>query len=420
VKTALVVPRDTRLPRAAIVAIYAAVLLWAGAEVLRSLGRVDSVVFIGYVQVGEAVLQHHSPYGGGLAIINTWPPFFFFIGAGLALLARVSLLGAQLLWQIGGVLAIWGCLKLCARLYLESGDTLTFWPRSQDRLAFVSTAVLVPFVMMARLFQEHVQHTQINLQVLFLVLLAFHWFRAARPAAGGLALALAASIKAVPVAFVVYLIYKRAWRETAWTLAFLVLLNLALPALVFGPEATVHFWQRWREVSDAQIAGAATAHYYNQSLLAALKRLLPGAGRTLFYAIAGLGAAGLAWAFRHDPPDLRDPRTAAELAICLGALIVVDPLAWKAHYVTLVAAYVFCWDRLRRRSSEQPAGRWRWALWWGSFACLSLSAPLWVGERVNNALEAGNVILVGALLVIALALSLRPPSRPLPSRSAVP
>jgi len=424
VTAAFVVPRDTRLPRAAIVAIYGLVLLWAGGEVLRSLARVDSVVFTGYVQVGEAVLQGKDPYGGGLAGINTWPPFFFFVAAGLALLARgISLLGALFLWQLGGVLAIWGCLKLCARLYVDGGDTLTFWPRSADRLAFVSAAVLVPFIMMARLFQEHAQHTQINVQVLFLVLLAFYWFRGARPALGGSALALAASVKAVPVALVLYLVYKRAWRETGWTLAYLVLLNLALPVFVLGPHETATYWHRWREVSDVQIAGAGSAHYYNQSLLAALKRLLPGGGVALplFYALAALGAAGLAWAFRHDPPDLRDPRTAAELAICLGALVVVDPLAWKAHYVTLVAAYFFCWEALRRLpAGGGGAGWWRWALWWGSFACVSLSAPLVVGERINNALETANVILVGALLVIGLALSLRPRLRPLPSRSAAP
>jgi len=422
VTAAFVVPRDTRLPRAAMVAIYALVLLWAGAEVLRSLGRVDGVVFSGYVQVGESVLQGKDPYGSGHFTMITWPPFFLFVCAGLALLARgISLLGALFLWQLGGVLAIWGCLKQCARLYLDGGDTLTFWPRSPDRLAFVSAGVLVPFIMTARLFQEHAQHTQINVQVLFLVLLAFQLFRGGRPALGGGALALAASVKAVPVALVLYLVYKRAWRETAWTLAWLVLLNLALPALVLGPHETAALWHRWRAVADAQIAGAASAHYYNQSLLAALKRLLPAVAGPLFFALAALGAAGLAWAFRHDPRNLADPRTAAELAICLGALVVVDPLAWKAHYVMLVAAYFFCWEALRRLPAEAVGGGWwRWVLWWGSFACLSLSAPFVVGERVKTALETANVILIGALLLIGLALSLKPQWRPLPSRSAAP
>ena len=48
----------------------------------------------------------------------------------------------------------------------------------------------------------------------------------------------AASTKAVPVLWLPYLLYKRAWRELGWTLAFLALLNVALPVLVFGPTFT--------------------------------------------------------------------------------------------------------------------------------------------------------------------------------------
>src|SRR5207245_10120854 len=70
------------------------------------------------------------------------------------------------------------------------------------------------------------------------------------------ALPISASVKAVPVAFVLYLVYKRAWRETGWTLAGLVLLNVALPVFVLGPHETATYWHRWREVSDVQIAGA--------------------------------------------------------------------------------------------------------------------------------------------------------------------
>src|SRR3989454_10934944 len=155
--------KDAPLPRWAAYSIYFVLLLWAGLEILRSMGRLDGVVFLGYVQTGEAVLQHKDPYGYGLTLINTWPPFFFFVAGALALLARASLLGALLVWQALGVAAIWGTLKLCAKLYLPDGDTLTFWPRD-GRLSLVSMGVLIPFAMTLRLFQEHVQHTQINVR----------------------------------------------------------------------------------------------------------------------------------------------------------------------------------------------------------------------------------------------------------------
>jgi glycosyl transferase family 87 len=408
--------KDSPLSPLARYAVYCVVLLWAGFEVLRSLGRVDGVIFSGYVQVGEAVLQHSDPYGYALTLINTWPPFFFFIGAALAWLARISLLGALFLWQVLGVLSIWGTLKLGAKLFLPDGHALSFWPRA-DRLSLVSLGVVVPFAMTLRLFQEHLQHTQINVQVLFLTLLAFDLFRRGKWGWGGWWLALAASIKALPVVLVLYLVYKRQWRAVAWTALFLVLLNAALPAVVFGPAHALADWQRWRMISARGMMDP-TPSYYNQSLLAALKRLLTIAGSArdpvhyaiaawptarvvqLFEGVALCAAAGLAWLWRRHPRDLNDPRSMAELAVGLGAMIIVDPLAWKAHFVTLIAAYFLIFRGLRLRPLADP--RWWW--WWASFVCLTLSAPLFVGNRINNVLESWNVILVGAVIVVGLAL----------------
>jgi hypothetical protein len=252
---------------------------------------------------------------------------------------------------------------------------------------------------------------------------------------GGLALAAAASAKAVPIVFLPYLLYKRAWRAAAWTAGFLVVLNVALPFAVFGPARAAQHWRAWRSVAAAETADP-TPHHMNQSLLAAAKRLLTAEGSERdpvhyavaawptqrvvmgFYLLAGLGALGLALAFRRHPPGLAapPPALAAELAVCLAAMPLVSPLAWKAHFVTLLAAYWLVWRVLR--------GRVAWTIWWASLACLTLSAPALVGERVNNVLESLNVITVGALLVLGLALwaagaALRPlPPQP-PASSAI-
>ena len=243
-------------------AVAALLILLAAAEVVRSLGRLDGVIFTGYTQVGEVVLQGGDPYG---LRINTWPPFFLFIAAGLALLAHISLAGALLLWQIGSVSALWGTLRLMPRLAGDEPGPLT------------STAVLVPVLMTARLLQEHLQHTQVNLYVLFLILLAFHLFQQRHHGLGGLALAAAASLRAVPILFLPYLLYKRAWRAAAWTAGFLVVLNFFLPVATFGPKRALERWHSWRAVATAETADP-TPGYSNQSLLAALKRLLTSEG----------------------------------------------------------------------------------------------------------------------------------------------
>ncbi len=383
----------------------------AALEVARSLGRLDRVIFASYVDVGNVVLDGGDPYGPQFTTwppINTWPPFFLFIAAGLALLARVSLAGTLLLWQVGCVAAIWGTCRLLARLVDEEPPP------------FSSAATLVPVLMTARLFQEHLQHTQVNFYLVLLVVLAFLLFRRRREAWGGLALAAAASTKALPIVFLPYLLYKRAWRAAAWTAGFLVVLNVVLPFAVFGPARTGEHWRAWRGIAAAETADP-TPHHMNQSLLAALKRLLTAEGSArdpvqyaiaswpteravqAFYLVAGLGALGLAFAFRRPPPTL-----AGELAVCLAAMTLVSPLAWKAHFVTLLPAYWWAWRTLR------GGGRAAWGVWWASFACLTLSAPALVGNRISDVLESLNVITVGALLVLGLALWGRGTLRPLP------
>jgi hypothetical protein len=162
----------------------------------------------------------------------------------------------------------------------------------------------------------------------------------------------------------------------------------------------------------------------NQSFPAALKRLLTEAGSArdpVHYAVGDWPARRvqavfvvtalavvlvLAWRFRRHPRDWGDPRAAAELAILLAAMVVVDPLAWKAHYIVLIVPYTFAWRALRRLPADAPGRRWRWWLWWGSFACITLSAPALVGVHWRDVLESLNVILIGALLLLGLAVSL--------------
>ncbi len=409
-----------RPTRFVMVAITGVVLLAAAGEVARSLARMHAVIFAAYVGVGDVVLAGGDPYG---IIHNTWPPFFGFVAAALALASRWSAPLALLGWQVGGALAIWGCCRLSAQLVAGESTPITFWPRDAARLAFASSLVIVPFLMMARLFQEHLQHTQVNAQVLFFVLLAFHLFRRRRAAAGGLSLAVGASTKAMPILFLPYLVYKRAWRELGWTALFLGMLNVVLPWLAFGPARAGAMWHSWRAVAGS-MAADPTPHFMNQSLLAALKRLFSAAGSArdpihyavadwpgsavwwLFAVLAVGAAAWLAWRFRAHPRDWSDPRVAAEVAILLGAVVVVDPLAWKAHYVALIVPYTYVWWALRRRPRDAPARAWRWVLWWGSFVCLTLSAPALVGRTVRNVLESLNVILIGTFMLLGLAISL--------------
>lgn len=394
-------------------------MLAAAWEVGRSLGRLDGVVFTGYTQVGEVVLQGGDPYG---LPINTWPPFFLFLAAGLALLARVSLPIALLLWQLGSVATVWGSCRLMARLVGE------------EPAPFTSSAVLVPVLMTARLLQEHLQHTQINLYVIFLVLLAFYLFQRRREPLGGLALATATSLRAVPLLFLPYLLYKRAWRAAAWTAAFLLVLNVVLPLVTLGAATTAERWRSWRTRAAVE-TNDPTPVYPNQSLLSAMKRVLTVEGGArdplrypvtswqttrvvhLFYGVVAVVLIALAFAFRRNPPGLADPSVFSEVVVGLCLMTLVSPLAWKAHFVTLLAGYWLVWRVIRGRKARLP-----WVVWWSSFVCLTLTAPLLIGGRLRAVLESLNVITVGGLLVLAVTIwaALNPLRPQPPANSAAP
>ncbi|OLC07925.1 MAG: hypothetical protein AUH41_09390 [Gemmatimonadetes bacterium 13_1_40CM_66_11] len=395
--------------------VAALLVLLAAWEVGRSLVRIDLAVFHDYLRVGQVVLQHGDPYA--TLSFNTWPPFFIFIAVVLAEVARISRVGALLIWQLGSLAALWGACRLLPRLAGEAPQPLT------------SAATLVPLVMTARLLQEHLQSMQINLYLLFLVLLAFDLFRRRREAMGGLALATAISARAVPILFLAYLLYKRAWRAAAWTGGFLAVLNVLLPLLVFGPAITVERWKEWRTVAAAETANP-TPMFPNQSLVAALRRLLTREGGArdpihyavadwpprrvvrLFYALGAIGALALAFAWRRHPPGLDTPSMHGELAVGLCILPLVSPLAWKAHFVSLLAGYWLIW----RVMQGVKVQRWVWLAWWASFACLTLTGPALIGTHGRSVVESLNVITLGALLVLGLTiwaarqLPLQPPT----------
>jgi len=251
---------------------------------------------------------------------------------------------------------------------------------------------------------------------------------------GGLALATAVSVRAVPILFFAYLLYKRAWRAAAWTAGFLAVLNVLLPLLIFGPAITVERWKEWRTVAAAETANP-TPMFPNQSLLAALRRLLTREGGArdpiqyavaewppprvvrLFYALGAIGVLALAFAARRHPPGLDNPYVHAELAVGLCILPIVSPLAWKAHFVSLLAGYWLIW----RVTRGLKVRRWVWVAWWASFACLTLSAPALIGTAGRSVVESLNVITLGALLVLGLTIwAARQLPRQPPANAAAP
>ena len=118
----------------------------------------------------------------------------------------------------------------------------------------------------------------------------------------------------------------------------------------------------------------------------------------VFYGVVAVAVIALAFAFRRHPPSLADPSVFSEVAVGLCLMTLISPLAWKAHFVTLLPGYWLVWRGIQENKSRP------WAFWWASFVCLTLTAPALIGGQLRATLESLNVITVGALLVLALTI----------------
>ncbi|MHC4948414.1 MAG: glycosyltransferase family 87 protein [Planctomycetota bacterium] len=235
------------------------------------------------------------------------------------------------------------------------------------RLAFAGRrpvpawAVAILLALAARPILSDLQHGNINILVLFLVMAGLVAWTGRRDLLAGVLLGVATVVKVTPGLLLPYMLWKRQWRTVA---GFGLGAGLAIlgPALVLGPARDAELHAAWFDLMvrpylvDGEVR--ATTHI-NQSLPGVVFRLLtdsggvdasddepvhrinlasmdPGAARWL---VRGLSLAVVAWlAFVCRTPCLprRRWRLAAELGLVLIAMLLLSERSWKHHYVTMV------------------------------------------------------------------------------------
>jgi len=290
----------------------------------------------------------------------TYPPF---AAALFTPLAAIPALVARLAWELGSVAAFgWACV-LTLRL---AGNR----PVRSTVLTMLAAGLLL----------EPVYHTlyqgQVNLFLLALVL-ADMW-RVARGRPAGIGIGLAAAIKLIPGIFIVLLVLSGRIRDAVMSAATFACCTLA--GFLVNPGASRLYWTHL----FFDTSRVAAAYISNQSLYAALVRILGGVGHvgSWYYAIpCVLGALGLALAGRL-----------ARRADWLGATAVtgitgllVSPISWTHHWVWVMPALVV----LVRYGARGPA------------TCLYVLfalAPMWWTPHSG---EAGDYGLHGLVTVLA-------------------
>lgn len=239
-----------------------------------------------------------------------------------------------------------------------------------------------PFVAAAGVIGSNLETAQVNIAILFLVVWGLAFFRIRQDGLSGAIVGVAVAVKLTAGVFLLYFLWKRAWRAALGVVAGLVVCWLVLQPLAFGPgffvEITKGWWADLRPFLEKGVIAEGVGGYRhtNQSLAAVVGRFFTavpaGGGREDLYLnvvsldreaarwiVRGLQATTLvvlAGVCRTPTDDRRRIGLAFEYALVLIATLFLSPISWINHYVVLLPAFAAAiyWIRTRPRG---PARR---------------------------------------------------------------
>ncbi|HUL71138.1 MAG TPA: glycosyltransferase family 87 protein [Gemmatimonadales bacterium] len=373
--------------------------------------------FIHYLEVGNAVLEGRDIYADTPTGVNTWPPVFSFLCAILAASAKANPVLAKGAWLLLNYAVLVGVLGLLARMVYNRPFTLGV---STTALTITSPEIVVPLILAGAFVSAVFEYSQVDLIIFALALTGLYLLRSGRPVPGGLSLGAAAALKVTPVLFIPYFIWRRQWRNAAWTTMWTALLTLS-PAIVFGWNRYVQYLSSWVAV----VGRGWDVGKFNQSVFAMWDRILghgiipfsvPGA---VLVPKSGAPSVQMAWLlsiavvtviamilFRNDraDPDWVQPTEFGVVFIVAGFFGTVT---WKHHAVALLFPYTVLFAACR--ATEFPK-RLRHQLLVALVAAGALgltAAHDLVGGAMGGRMEMGSSVTFTALILLTALFWLR-------------
>lgn len=373
--------------------------------------RTETSDFTIYYEAARAVLVGESPneIGGYIYL-----PGFAAIIAPLGLLPHDV---AVFFWQLAGCAVLLAAVRAVAR-GLRSADC--------DELGLLDW---LPVLLLTRLIDSNFGNGQVNAFTLGMAVLAWQHLERGRSLRAGAWIGFAGAMKVLPLALLLLLVQRRAWRGLALALVVFTAFTMLYPALWLGPELTADaLGSWWTGVAQPYVVGGTTllaSHEYlpGQSLTAVGYRLLhelpasvwaEGGGwirlepDTVGLILRGLTALHLAvvcavlWRVRHSLlPRMAGQQTgwatrsgAGSFALLLATALVLGPLVHKAHMIWLLPGYAVL---LLEASTEAPPV-WRIlrrVLLASSLLLIAGTAPFLVGRLTATVVLSHNAIFYG-------------------------
>lgn len=275
-----------------------------------------------YLQAARVWREGGDPYqdlGYGPALSFFYPPLALVLMRPLTYVPRDVAVGV---WVLSGYVFFGAMIYLTLSL-LDRPVTWARW------------AVVTALGMQTFSFKFNLGMGQINLLVIFLVMLALYcWQWRQKSVLAGIFLALATGLKVMPIFMVPYFVVKKQWRVVCAFMVATAVYSLLTPALS---------WQYATRVAPTlNIYGVSADNYYDQSLSSALARL---AGASSLWEWVALAWAGwwygwwLFWSWRERKLTVIPP-----LMLLVIGLMARAPI-WPHYMVYLYPVAILSFDR---------------------------------------------------------------------------
>ena len=338
-----------------------------------------------YYRAGGRVLAGLPIYPPSDSDRFLYAPIF---AIGFAPLAALPLKAAQLAFFL---------LNAFAFVELIVGAGVMLFGRSRQLNAAL---IVIPVLLCFRFIGNNIEHGQINLLTLPLLVWAIVSAEESRPWRGGLMLAAAILIKPFGVLAAAYLLVRAKFGTLACAALWGIVLLLA-PIAVFG----AHGWHE-QTVAYVQAVSSMTGRYRtmltNQSAVSAIARLIEpvstadassplpltlGMGFEIALALVTLG-----WVWRSGSRD----------RIALAALFCVipgfAPISWKSYFASLLVPYMLMTAAIldAREGRREPPPRAMTILF-----AISVLLNLAPGSRPNHLALFFSAHLLSALVAMA-------------------
>ena len=296
------------------------------------------------------------------------------------------------------------------------------------------------FLLVYRMIESDFANTNANVLILGLLVLGFQLERRARSGGAGLILSLAASIKVAPLLLLPWMIYRGRWRMAGGFCGGLFLWGVLVPGTIIGPADYSGSMKLWYQgivapmnIAAEEFAEEAPGGYLpGQSLRVLFHRLLRPIDATahdtenisihLFdlskqtvdvigMVVSMLILGGLLTFFWKRKRD-RLLWGGAEIATAIVLIVLLSPLARKAHFVVLFPAATYGF--MLARVAEPGRRKILWALWWVALGLVVLTSPDILTDEVS-AIVMGYCPFSWAAILL-LVLPLLQPRDPFPSK----